>query len=116
MTSGLTRVCVAFFGVLMCLWGLPAAAKPLSGEECSKLVSEHAELARKGIEERMDVDPTTAGEQLSKDELNEIERFLFVEGQIRFRCPEVQLAVPDPPKPTVPLPRRKPVPPTKRAG
>lgn len=107
---------MAFLGVLMCLWGYAVSAKPLSSEECAKLVAEHAELAKRGIEKRMDMDPVTAGESLTKDELNEIERFLFVEGQIRFRCPEVQLAVPDPPMPTVPMPLRKPSPPARSAG
>lgn len=116
MTSGLTRVCVALLAGLMCPWGHTVAAKPLSTEECAKLVSEHAELVKKGVEQRMNQDPEEAKASMDREALNEIERFLFVEGQIRFRCPEVELAIPDPPKPTVPLPIRKPPPPSSTAG
>jgi len=125
-----------------------AWAKPLSSEECAKLVSEHADLEKKNIETRMDQDPAIAVPLLKPDQLAEIERFLHIEGEIRFRCPEIKLAVPAPPMmesdseapittsdkkqgavnlngvqdvrepkgPPVPLPRRKPSPPAKRAG
>lgn len=113
-----------------------ARAKPLSSEECTKLVAEHAELSKKDVESLMDQDPVIAAKQMKPEQLSDIERFLFIEGQIRFRCPAVKLAVPDPPAfdppedqsktaesedkqpagPTVPLPERKPARSAKRAG
>ncbi len=70
----------------------PAAAKPLLSETCVKLAGEHVELRKAGIEEAMDQqDPQKAGEALKPDDLAKIERYLFIEGQIRFRCPEIKL-------------------------
>lgn len=143
MTNGLGRVCAVCLGGLMWLHVQPAAAKPLSSEECARLVEEHAELAKKGIEKRMDQDAAEASKTLKPDQLQEIERFLFVEGEIRFRCPEIKLAIPEPSKPApaektaeekspkekkaeekvekpagppMALPNRKPAQPKKRAG
>jgi hypothetical protein len=139
VTSGLTRNGIAFVG-LMSLAALlyPASAKPLLSEACIKLVGEHKELRLGGIEKAMDHDPAKAGEILKPEELAQIERYLFIEGQIRFRCPEIRLpgskkpalskskkakikgAKPKPPKkpkgPPAPLPKRKPAPPKKKAG
>lgn len=111
------------------------SAKPLSSEECAKFAAEHAKLAKKGLEKAMDQDPDKAKAQLEPQQIADIERFLFVEGEIRFRCPEIKLAIPDPPEPVkdkaaekekkkaekpsgpqVPLPQRKPKRPTRRAG
>lgn len=75
-----------------------AQAKPLTTQECTSLVEEHAKLSSKNIEKLMDQDPIEASEKLNPNELAEIERFLFVEGQIRFRCPAVKLKVPPPPE------------------
>lgn len=134
MTSGLTRICAAFCGVLLPLIWQPALAKPLSSEDCAKLVGEHAELSGRGIEKAMDREPANADQQMKPEEFADIERYLFIEGQIRFRCPGVRLAIPEPaeppqeqaakgekrePKapagPPVPLPRRKPSPVAEKA-
>lgn len=112
-----------------------AWTKPLSSQECAILVSEHSDLTKKDLEATMEQDPAIAAPLLKPEQLAEIERYLFIEGEIRFRCPEIQLAKPkslepepsktadikkaEPEKPSgppVPLPRRKPSPPAKRAG
>ncbi len=67
------------------------AAKPLLSETCVKLASEHTELRKGGIEEAMNQDPQKAGEILKPDDLAKIQRYLFIEGQIRFRCPKIKL-------------------------
>ncbi|GBE43193.1 hypothetical protein BMS3Bbin10_01269 [bacterium BMS3Bbin10] len=136
MTSGLKLIATALLGlsVLAASRG-DTAAKPLSSEACVKLVNEHTELAKGGIEEAMNQDPENAGAALNEEQLARIERFLFIEGQIRFRCPEVQLpglGVPEPSKtqaaklekkkikkpkgPAVPMPERKPKLPSKSPG
>lgn len=138
MTCKSTRFFLLIAGMLI----IPTQhgmAKPLSSEDCAKLVSEHSDLAKKDIEAMMDQDPAIASTSMSPEQLAEIERFLFIEGEIRFRCPEIKLAVPKPPAPEptpeeaktasektqqpeqpagppVPLPQRKPKPSSKRAG
>lgn len=98
MTSSFKRILGLFPGILVI--GLhPAMAKPLSTEECTKLVGEHAGLVKKDVEKLMDTDPATATEKLKPEQLIDIERYLFLEGEIRFRCPEVKVAIPELPKP-----------------
>ena len=92
VTSGLKRFYTAFLGLMALATQLsPAAAKPLLSEICVKLASEHIELGKGGVEESMNHDPEKAGEILKPEELAKIERYLFIEGQIRFRCPEIRL-------------------------
>lgn len=111
-----------------------AAAKNLSSEVCAKLADEHAILTKSDIEQLMNGDPATARTALEQAQLARIERFLHIEGQIRFRCPKIKLPVLQLPKPSktqtaklekqqpkkpkgpiVPLPRRKPKPPSQDA-
>jgi len=144
VTSGLKLIATVLLGMsALAASQRDAATKPLSSEACVKLVNEHTELAKTGIEKVMDQGPENTGATLNKEQLARIERFLFIEGQIRFRCPEIQLpglGVPEPsnaqaerlgkkkaaelekeslkkPKgPVVPLPRRKPKPPSRSGG
>lgn len=139
MTSGLTRIGTVFLGLTALAAPLsPAAGKPLLSKTCVKLVGEHTELAKGGVEESMNHDPEKAGEILKPEELTNIERYLFIEGQIRFRCPEMRLpgikdpdlskskeakikeAKPKPPKkpkgPPAPVPTRKPARQQKKAN
>lgn len=139
MTGELTRNSITFLG-LMSLAALinPASAKPLLSDSCVELLGEHEKLRKGGVESYMDHDPAKANELFKPADLVNIERYLFIEGQIRFRCPEIRLPGidnpdlskskevrnnvknPKPPKkqagPPVPLPRRKPAPPKKKAG
>jgi len=92
VTSGLTRIGTATLGLTVLATQLvPVSAKPLLSETCVKLVGEHVELRKGGIEASMDHGPEKAGETMKPEELAKIERYLFIEGQIRFRCPEIRL-------------------------
>lgn len=98
MTSGLKRTLRLVPGVL--LIGLHAAiAKPLTTQECTRLVEEHAILVNKDIETLMERDPKEAKDLFKPEQLADIERYLYLEGEIRFRCPEVKLAIPELPAP-----------------
>lgn len=72
---------------------LPGASfsKPLPSKACVALVNEHAQLLNAGVEKHMRGDPATASSTLKAEQLANIDRFLFIEGQLRFRCPEVRL-------------------------
>ena len=72
---------------------LPGASfsKPLSSKACVALVNEHAKLLNAGVEKHMRGDPAVASSTLKPEQLASIDRFLFIEGQLRFRCPEVRL-------------------------
>ncbi|MEM8744370.1 MAG: hypothetical protein AAGF14_07040 [Pseudomonadota bacterium] len=85
-------VSAAIAGALAAL-ALPgfALAKPLSSEACVALVNEHAKLLKTGVEQQMRGDPAKAGSTLQPQQLANIDRFLFIEGQIRFRCREIKL-------------------------
>ena len=103
-----------------------ASAKPLSSEECVRLVDEHAKLTRNGIEKSLAQAPPVISETSKTEQLASIERFLFLESQIKFRCPDVILPGEEeavatktpavtlkkiqtrPRGPKVPLPERKP--------
>jgi hypothetical protein len=92
VTSGLKRFCATFLGLTaLVLTFSPAVAKPLLSEACVELASEHTKLRKGGVEEVMDQDPQKAGETLNPEDLAKIERYLFIEGQIRFRCPKIKL-------------------------
>ncbi|MDA7946639.1 MAG: hypothetical protein MPJ78_04105 [Hyphomicrobiaceae bacterium] len=69
----------------------PSPAKPLSSDACVALVNEHASLLKAGVESHMRGDPAAAGSTLNPRQLANIDRFLFIEGQIRFRCREIKL-------------------------
>ncbi len=72
---------------------LPSASfsKPLTSGACVELVNEHARLLKTGVETHMKGDPAVASSTLKPEQLANIDRFLFIEGQLRFRCPEVRL-------------------------
>ena len=92
VTSSLTRIGAAFLGLTVFATQLvPVSAKPLLSETCVKLVGEHVKLRKGGIEASMDHGPEKAGETMKPEELAKIERYLFIEGQIRFRCREIKL-------------------------
>ena len=136
MTNGFTIVGTALLGLsILALAHGDAAAKRLPGEACTKLAGEHTELVKSGIEQAMNGDPVKASTALKQEQLARIERFLFIEGQIRFRCPQIKLPGMETPKPSktqaaklekkqpkkpkgplVPLPMRKPKPPPPSAG
>lgn len=103
-----------------------ASAKPLTSKACVRLVDEHDKLSRGGIEKSLARNPASAHETLKAEQLALVERFLFIESQIRFRCPASKLPgleITPPSKaqtakaekkrsrprgPSLPLPKRKP--------
>lgn len=129
------RFGTAFLGLILgAALPVTASAKPLPSEACVRLVDEHDKLSKNGIEKSLDQDPAKASENIKAEQLANIERFLFIESQIRFRCPAVKLPglkISPPSKaqaaklvkkkarsrgPMIPLPERKPAPSAKRAG
>jgi len=110
------------------------SAKPLTSEACVRLVNEHGKLSRGGVEKSLARDPAGERDSIKAEQLALIERFLFIESQIRFRCPTVKLPgleITPPSKartakveknrsqprgPSIPLPKRKPASSAKRAG
>jgi hypothetical protein len=129
------RIGTAFLGLILGVaFTANASAKPLASEACVRLVDEHARLSRDGIEKSLAQDPAKASETIKAEQLANIERFLFIDSQIRFRCPAMKLprlktpasskaqkAKIDKKKarprgPMVPLPDRNPAPAAKRAG
>jgi hypothetical protein len=103
-----------------------AWAKPLSSEACVKLTDEHNKLSKGGIEKSLAQDPAITSKKIKAEQLASIKRFLFIESQIRFRCPSVvlpglEIRAPSKVKvikvekkqsrrrgPRIPLPERKP--------
>ena len=110
------------------------SAKPLTSEACVRLVNEHDTLSKGGVEKSLARDPASERDNIKAEQLALIERFLFIESQIRFRCPAVKLPglkITPPSKartakveknrrrprgPSIPLPIRKPASSAKRAG
>ncbi|MHA1164216.1 MAG: hypothetical protein ACTSP0_01350 [Alphaproteobacteria bacterium] len=135
MAARLIRFGTAYLSLILGV-ALPvnASAKPLTSEACVRLVDEHGRLSRGGIEKSLARDPASARDNIKAEQLALIERFLFIESQIRFRCPAVKLPgleITPPSKaqtakvekkqsrprgPMIPLPKRKPASPAKRAG
>jgi hypothetical protein len=136
VTNGSTVVGTALLGLsIVTLAHGDAAAKRLSSIVCTQLANEHAKLTKSGIERLMNGDPATARTSLKEEQLARIERFLHIEGQIYFRCPQIKLPLLRPPEPAktqaaklekkqpkkpqgpaMPLPLRKPNPPSRGAG
>lgn len=81
------RVGVGAMG-LSALLALPAAAAPLDAEACGRLKQEQAGLVAGGAKGDMARGPDWAKANLSGDKLKQIERFIDVEEQILFRCPQ----------------------------
>lgn len=91
MVNWLKLFAVTICGVMALALPQRSFAKPLSSEACVELVNEHAMLLKAGVEAYMKRDPAKASSTLRAEQLANIDRFLFIEGQIRFRCPEMEL-------------------------
>jgi len=98
VVNWLNLFAVTIAGAIALALSHASLAKPLSSKACVKLVNEHAQLLKTGVEQQMRKDPATAGSTLKSRQLANIDRFLFIEGQLRFRCPEVQLPGMDTPE------------------
>lgn len=80
--------------LFVALSSIVVAAKPLDNESCTKIVDEFDSLRKSGVEKAMDSDPAKAKENMSPQMMVNIERYLFLEGQLRFRCPHIKLSLP----------------------
>jgi hypothetical protein len=77
--------------ILLLLAALAAAlpqarAAQLDAESCEKLLNEHGELERAGVEADMAKGPDWAKANLAAEKLARIRRFIDVEAQLLFRC------------------------------
>ena len=109
--------------------GLSAAAEPLDKQSCATLQFERKKLLTREMQAALDRGPDWVKNHLNDQELEQVRRFLGIEESIEFRCrgggvakPAVQpggnsaqgdqTAGSDD---AVPLPDRKPAPPTETA-
>jgi hypothetical protein len=84
-----------------------AWAAPLDEAACTQLKEEHAQLAKGGTKADLDKGPAWAKANLTPERLKEVERYIAVEEQLLFRCPQ--------PKPAREAATGEPLPKHKRA-
>ena len=107
-------------------FGLSALAEPLDKQSCASLQVERNKLLTRDMQAALDRGPDWVKDHLNDQELAQVRRFLGVEADIEFRCRGggVAKAAGVPAQgdqaPTsaevVPLPDRKPAPPTETAS
>jgi hypothetical protein len=107
-------------------FGLSARAEPLDKQSCASLQVERNKLLTRDMQAALDRGPDWVKNHLNDQELAQVRRFLGVEADIEFRCRGggVAKAAGAPAQgdqaPTsaevVPLPDRKPAPPTETAS
>ena len=108
------------------LIGLGAVAEPLDRESCATLQNERKQLFNADMQAALDQGPDWVKKHLTDEAIERVRRFLDVEQQIQFRCRgggvDKAVAKPTNAKATdgttadaasVPLPDRKPTPPSK---
>jgi hypothetical protein len=106
--------------------GLSAVAEPLDKESCASLQVERNKLLTRDMQAALDRGPDWVKNHLNDQELERVRQFLGVEEKIEFRCRGGGVAKATAPatgSPTaaaagevVPLPDRKPTPPTDTAS
>ena len=79
------------FAAVLALSSAPAWAMSLeeSVRECRAFEAEKASLEKTGLAADMEKGPAWASANLPASRLQQIERFIHVEEQLKFRCPEV---------------------------
>jgi hypothetical protein len=81
---------VGWFAAAACASGLAAAgaalAEPLPKVECDKLKTEQAQLAAGGVKEWIAKGPAWGRDNLGRDKLAQVERYIVLEEQLGFRC------------------------------
>ncbi|MFM9940351.1 MAG: hypothetical protein ACKVP7_12750 [Hyphomicrobiaceae bacterium] len=63
-----------------------ALAEPLAKEDCEKFKVEQAALEKAGIKDVLQKGATWGRANLGADKLKQVERFIFLEEQLSFRC------------------------------
>lgn len=82
------RMGTGTIGLWVALLAMPAGAAPLDADACTRLKQEQAGLVAGGAKGDMARGPDWAKANLSGDKLKQIERYIDVEEQILFRCPQ----------------------------
>jgi hypothetical protein len=103
---------VAAVSLLGAGWG---RAEPLDKQSCSSLQTERKQLLTKDMQSALDQGPDWVKTHLNEVEIDQVRRFLNIEEQIEFRCrgggvDKAKVVAPD--AEAVPLPDRKPSPPS----
>lgn len=121
-------LCLSAIGVVisvaMALVGWRAVAEPLDKESCAKLQSERKQLLNRDMQTALEQGPDWVKTHLTDEAIERVRRFLSVEEQIQFRCRGGGVAKPAAKATdasakevdTVPLPDRKPTPPSAAMG
>jgi hypothetical protein len=91
------------------------SAEPLDKQSCSSLQTERKQLLTRDMQAALDQGPDWVKTHLNEAEIDQVRRFLNIEEQIEFRCrgggvDKAKVVAPD--TGTVPLPDRKPSPPS----
>jgi hypothetical protein len=91
-------------------------AEPLDRESCANLQSQRKQLLNRDMQAALDQGPDWVKNHLSEPEIDRVRTFLAVEEQIEFRCRGggITKAKVTPPG-EMPLPDRKPTPPSTDA-
>ncbi len=103
--------------------GVSAVAEPLDKESCASLQVERNKLFTRDMQAALDRGPDWVKDHLNDQELEQVRQFLGVEEKIQFRCrgggvakAALQAAATPAHAEVVPLPDRKPAPPTETAS
>ena len=106
-----------FCGTAVLGW-TASCAEPLDKESCANLQSERKQLLNREMQAALDQGPDWVKSHLSEPEIERVRKFLAIEEQIEFRCrgggikkTEAKATPPG----GVPLPDRKPTPPSTDA-
>jgi hypothetical protein len=90
-----------------------ASAEPLDKESCASLQDERKKLLTKEMQAALDQGPDWVKSHLDEAEIEQVRNFLRVEEKIIFRCRGGGVAkAKEPPPSDMPLPDRKPAPPS----
>jgi hypothetical protein len=120
----LRSIAVALFTASSALaLGFSAVAEPLDKQSCASLQVERNKLLTRDMQAALDRGPDWVKDHLNDQELEQVRQFLGVEEKIQFRCRGGGVAKPalqaagtpgqTPSADVVPLPDRKPAPPTE---
>lgn len=92
----------------------PVAALPLTDAACQRYSAERATMVRLGVRDHLRKGPDWAQANLTRPQLDLIDRYIRIQEALKFRCPEefaalpVQADVPRRLDVTPPVPGRKP--------
>jgi hypothetical protein len=97
--------------------GWAVLAEPLDKESCANLQSERKQLLNRDMQAALDQGPDWVKSHLSEPEIDRVRKFLAIEEQIEFRCRGggITKAKAGPLPCEMPLPDRKPTPPSQDA-